>query len=607
MGNYFKDISITESDIVRSNWQAIKASRSHDYHDAFFDQAKLLEQGGDAAAALVLVLIGSAASLRMSLDHPDGPFTMFAHFSTWRSAAIDDFSDDHLEVFAKVLPDIEDPWLKARIGDILWTQKKNYKAAGIAIDAYLAASIKSDADEQLKVEVELVERAMQLASSLGKANDYLSRTIQFIEELLARPEIKNSRFLGADLMELLRDKKIGDAARYAVLCNEIAATAESEKDWNLARRYLEIKAKWHAMVKDTDAEAATQHRIAESFISQAQQAIDRENPGHFEAAHYLQSAWTILRNIPGTEVQRKEVLKQQLIYQAKAQDGFIKDEHEFDLTEFYELGVKSVEGKSLFEALLSFAFCNPVASVDFLEKTARENLQKFVFKHLFRGVMYDSSGKVVYVQPQSATFSSDDGALVRSDMLETARLGQMLFGAGTIRAGVRQILSEHPVRVHDLLRFLQNNPFVPLGREMIFARGLYAGLIGDFLVATHLLIPQLENSVRYVLNDHGVVTVYADQYGLQKEYDLNTLLYGELGKKCEEIFGKDLLFALQGLLVEFPGANLRNTMAHGRLDHDEFYSPHCAYFWWLTLKLCLIPYQNARSNARGDNSSEEQE
>ncbi len=50
----------------------------------------------------------------------------------------------------------------------------------------------------------------------------------------------------------------------------------------------------------------------------------------------------------------------------------------------------------------------------------------------------------------------------------------------------------------------------------------------------------------------------------------------------------DLIFDLQGLLVEHHGSNLRNETAHGLLDDGQMGTEECMYLWALTLRLCLM-------------------
>ncbi|MDM3843455.1 MAG: DUF4209 domain-containing protein [Aphanizomenon gracile PMC638.10] len=53
------------------------------------------------------------------------------------------------------------------------------------------------------------------------------------------------------------------------------------------------------------------------------------------------------------------------------------------------------------------------------------------------------------------------------------------------------------------------------------------------------------------------------------------------------IFDEDTLFDLQGLLIEKSGSNLRNRMAHGLINDNDFSSPIFSYLWWVTLRLCF--------------------
>ncbi|MCL2927754.1 MAG: DUF4209 domain-containing protein [Trichodesmium sp. MAG_R01] len=55
------------------------------------------------------------------------------------------------------------------------------------------------------------------------------------------------------------------------------------------------------------------------------------------------------------------------------------------------------------------------------------------------------------------------------------------------------------------------------------------------------------------------------------------------------MFDEDTLFDLKGLLVDRSGSNLRNLMAHGLLDDEDFSSPLMSYLWWVTLRLCYLP------------------
>jgi hypothetical protein len=185
---------------------------------------------------------------------------------------------------------------------------------------------------------------------------------------------------------------------------------------------------------------------------------------------------------------------------------------------------------------------------------------------------------------------TEEEADLRAEMYRIASQMQAVQAQAFIEPARAQILREHTVRVADLMPFVQDNPFVPQGREEFFARGLQAGFRGDFAAAVHLLVPQVENSVRYLLEQSDVITSGLDDDGIQDERDLNrTLRLPEFVGPLEGVLGEDVVCDLRGLLVERYGSNLRNDMAHGLLDYDAFYSGPAIYFWWLTLRLCCTP------------------
>jgi hypothetical protein len=150
----------------------------------------------------------------------------------------------------------------------------------------------------------------------------------------------------------------------------------------------------------------------------------------------------------------------------------------------------------------------------------------------------------------------------------------------------RQIILEHAVSAADIHQLLQYSPLVPAGRELLYTEGLLAGFYGDTMKAAHYLILQLEHSIRALLQRRGVRVSTYDQQGLQKELNLNNLLWFP---ELTEMLGEDLVFALQCLLIEKFGADLRNKMAHGLMNSGEFFTGHVTFFWWLCLRMCVMP------------------
>jgi hypothetical protein len=145
--------------------------------------------------------------------------------------------------------------------------------------------------------------------------------------------------------------------------------------------------------------------------------------------------------------------------------------------------------------------------------------------------------------------------------------------ASCLKAARAAITNEHAIRLRDLDFLVLGNPFIPMGREGIFARGLQAGFEGDWLVAMHLLVPQIENSIRHVFQLSGEIVSTLQAGGTQEERDLGWLL---TCSKMTEVFGAPLTFDLRGLLIEKFGNNFRNNTAMDSFRTRHFI-PHLPY------------------------------
>lgn len=131
-------------------------------------------------------------------------------------------------------------------------------------------------------------------------------------------------------------------------------------------------------------------------------------------------------------------------------------------------------------------------------------------------------------------------------------------------------------------------------------------MVGDFGMAVHLLIPQLENIVRYHMKKDGLKTSNTDLEGIENENGLSTLLDVE---GVEEIFGPDIVFELKALFCSAIGPNLRNAFAHGLMDDNDFYSVDAVYAWWFMLRWVATVYwaQAARNHQASEQPTAENE
>ena len=146
-----------------------------------------------------------------------------------------------------------------------------------------------------------------------------------------------------------------------------------------------------------------------------------------------------------------------------------------------------------------------------------------------------------------------------------------------------RIALEHFFTIQDLLPICAYNPFVPTGREIIFAKGLYYFLKQDFITSSSLLVPQLENSFRNLLYGTKPITHSksdgSQPYKIEMKWLLDTLLN-------ENRITNKVHFNLNLLLCD-NHFNVRNEIAHGLLAGNNFYSPAvCILNWFIFYFTC---------------------
>ena len=578
------DIILTKEDFAQSDWQNVIADSQERecqiYSTKFFSKASEADKLGDTKAREVFRLLGAITFSSLRSDSRDEPFA---------SRIVNDFSDAHLDLLKELVPEISDPEMQARVADILWVRKRDFRMAQIAVKAYLESARNLENPQEWSSGFDRIERAINLAALLGKKAQLFNSVIVHIESLLDKYDGEDPLFLSVKLMELLQKYRQGDPVKYAALSEQVAIRAESEHSWQRARDYWQIKAQWHLLQNDLDSQRAALLLVAETYVKESEDALNQTPPSYQDAYTHIEKAIEALRRIGGTKERVEQLHKFLIEYQQKAVTEMKPAvfTSEVNLSECVERAREKVKDKTLDDALLTLAAMGASLKVDRLRKQVKESASQFRISELFPEVLVNEMGKTIARKPSMLSNNPDEiEEAIRAEMFKWAKVNQQLYAQGVVEPARYQINLEHNVRLDDWFRIVSDNPLVPPNREYTYARGLDAGLKGDFLVAAHLLIPQLENSVRYLLNQRGVITSTFDDKGIQNERDLNTLLYSD---EIKEIFSEDILFDLQGLLINRFGSNLRNRMAHGLINDDEFSLLEVSYLWWFTLHLCCLP------------------
>jgi len=196
-----------------------------------------------------------------------------------------------------------------------------------------------------------------------------------------------------------------------------------------------------------------------------------------------------------------------------------------DLTEAIADVRERISGKTLNEALLVLATI--VQPTDFGKATAQATslMKRFPLQNLIGGAKLESDGRVV--AHRTPAIGGDDQSSKRAvweRVVEHVVMSYQIDVQAGILPALNQLTFEHAVTLQDLEKIVVNNQFIPPGHEMIFVKGFLAGFRWNFPVALSLLVPQLENSLRYLLERAGHEVTKRDKHGLQSVIQLGTII-----------------------------------------------------------------------------------
>ena len=543
------------------------------------------------------VLVGFVVALKLDVDADAEPFKLGSWFGTLGPTAL---TKEQLDVLAAWVAEIKDPELRARVTDLLWmTQRpRNHLHGRAAIAAYVEAAERHlRPDGHWPHAVDAFARALALPSSFRGA-DFVSRLEAVLDGKYGPAEGPRD----ARLMRLMLDFGVGDAAKYAPLAEAEAERNEKKAEsetyaTNLslmfAREFWMAAADWRARERgpnDPSVQAA-RLRAAETHIKEADKARDANQP--LVEAHFLSNAITALRRVGGDRSRTEQLIGRMMEAQRTAPRAPITTN--VNLTTQVADGRRAVQGKDFEQALRALVIVTQSPTMSSLREMATEYLATSVTGRLFPAVVSSNDSRVVAHMPPVSL--GDDGqptdeAVLRWHMHQQAGWIRVM-SCGRILGARQQLELEHNPRIADLMPLVHTSALVPAGHEGLFAKGLHAGLHGDFVTAVHILIPQLENGLRVFIEEVlGRPMVAHDDDGTQAVNLFKRVL---THPDLVAVLGEDMLFDLQGLLIAQESTNLRNNMSHGLLP-DRGFGFDAMYAWWLCLRICLglVP---ARPNA----------
>jgi hypothetical protein len=501
-------------------------------------------------------------------------------------------TDPQVELLKTLVERVNRPAALARLADYVWLARSDHTYARRAVDEYVKLAKEHENDESWMATADYYDRALRLSARLGRG-PLFQQVVGAVDELLRRLNGEDPRFLSVKLMEALIETRAGgDATTYAALAEKGARRAEEEaaqgdrSKYNVARQRWIVAAEWHRLRHDDVAENAARAAFGETYIQEGELVATSASPDFGVAATMYGHGIGALRRLQNQKERVSSLLARYKELQRRGVSEMKPIGGKVDLTECVAAARKRVASLSLDDAIVALADILPIPSVDALRKDVLESAKTFISDQLFPTIMVNDEGAPLAGFGPLDPDADEANHALKSRMFKDLRQGRVVTVFGFIEPARDQIVHEHVITAQPFLRLASLSEFIPRSRESIWAFGLQAGMMGDFLTATHVLVPQVEHSIRILLVRSGKVPVAWTKQGYEELPDLNAVLRDP---QTTKILGEDLVFALTAVFVNRFGGNLRNDLAHGLLETSAFYGETAVYAWWLLLK-CVVAF-----------------
>ena len=538
----------------------------------------------------VYVAISAVCSFMLRTDNWHEPYVPMMIIGGQRSAIPEDFRGEPIDALYENLDRFKNPALRARVADVVWLLNPNYAKAGYeALKAYAqAAQIlcldngEEEGDFSPFLGAEYLGRAIEIARRIGWDKD---ESIA-IRELLKKVRTNAANEHIPNLFKRLADFDIN----YGVSSpGEVAEQAKkiisNESDANV-RHML-----WHVAAQDYARNQRDNER-SQCIIAAAECSVeiaDQSTDSALVKAHHIERALVELHKTKGTKEQRVELRGRLKEIQASIPDEM---QHFFVKSDISDIvkGIRTkAKGKKMMEILRALVLISSSPNPEKLQESAKKTISRFPLSHMFSSVHYANKMPVARVAGASST--DDPGAdAIRQAICQEESLRRGLAVSSSIYPLLEIISTEHHIGKAEIVFLCQRSLIIPHERVAIYAEGFMRFFRGDMLSAVHILVPQMENSFRYALEQCGVDLSTIKTSDMTQGVKSLSQIFEKFRNDMENAFGPALVMDIDNVFHHRIGLHLRDRLFHGLVNDEELIlGSQVCYACWLIFHICFLP------------------
>ena len=561
--------------------------------DLFWSKIKDSVDGGDTRTERVYRLVSALVGLHLRVESEGDPFGLQWQNGTRRTAIPHDFRGNQSNILADLAPSIVHPTLRARFADVAY-ETGVHRAGRTAVEAYCEVARRivdgsatlefPDIGTRAMDSVKPLERSFMINARIAKRGTLVQPITETLRLAFDNAVKERAYFALAQLGRRVLQNNL-------IPANEIAETAANLASTALPGDYeMAVKECWHLSAEaydragDEDASRDASIKAIERTLAMADTVT-----GSSAKAHWVKQALREFRARGDAKDRVDEMRRRLRELQDMALDEFAEIPIKLDgIEEVREQTYKQFTALNLSDAMRSMVGFSKPDDVEKLKASLLQQAKDFPLSNLFATSYADHEGREVARGPSLDLDDQPSEAWYKEHGIRHMAIVRRFRILGNIEPARQAVLERFSINEQHMLPIVRMSSFIPGGHHRIFSLGFARMWQGDYATAGHLLLPQIENSLRHLLQMSGRDSAKMEEDGIEGDRPLNILL-GYCRADLEAILGVDMVWELDGLLNFRPGPALRNELAHGKMSWNAFFSDEAISACWLVYLLTMMP------------------
>lgn len=565
----------------------------HALVDLFWSKIKEAVDAGDAQTERVFRLVSALVGLHLRVESEGDPFGLQWQNGSRRTAIPHDFRGKQSEILADLAPSIVHPTLRARFADVAYETGVR-RAGRTAVDAYCEVA-RRIADGSAALEfpdigtramdcVKPLERSFMINARIAKRGTLVEPIAETLRLAFENAVAERAYFPLAQLGRHVLQHKLIPAHEVAETAANLASTTLPE-DYDLA-----VKECWN-LVSDAYDRAGDANASRDASIKSIERTLAMADTvtSSSAKAHWVKQALREFRARGDAKDRVDEMRRRLRELQDKALDEFATIPLKLDgVEEVREQTYEQFKALCLSDALRSMVGFSKPDDVEKLKALVLQQANDFPLSNLFATSYADHEGREVARGPSLDFDDQPCEAWYKEHGIRHMAIVRRFRVHGNIEPARQAVLERFSINEQHMLPIVQMSSFIPAGHHHIFSVGFARLWQGDYVTAGHLLLPQIENSLRHILQMSGRDAAKMEEDGLEGDRPLNILL-SYCRADLEAILGVDMVWELDSLLNFRPGPALRHELAHGKMGWNSFFTDEAISACWLVYFLTILP------------------